>query len=313
MSFNPLEHSIVHEYSVLFSDRINQKDKKWNDGVLRFYELNGKLEVSNSDDNIIANDFIPSKSNSIIHEKYLRVKNQFQLPTKRLLVEVVEKLSVSERDVSKSFPKKAQTKPNAIKINENIPIALLKLDPNMLNTTTRRRKVGLTRKTNPDMSMKRSLTPIDSNLAKVSTPIKHLNVAKVVKPKVKEDKLITALKSNESKLIEFRVLPRIATLSNKFFQYLHHSFNESSADEPNSGEENVSDREIIQIENNDPAPVIIKKETTIVSNKSVDDADIIYDLSDLEEDDKFHEMLAKIREEQEQQEENKSKYNDDFN
>ncbi|KAK6202723.1 uncharacterized protein RJT21DRAFT_118797 [Scheffersomyces amazonensis] len=289
MSQNPLEHSVVHEYSVLYSDRILQKDKKWNDGKLRFYELNGKLEVSNSNDNIIASDFFASKSNSQIQHNYLRVDNQFKLPNRSLLIEILEIGPVYERDISKSFPKKS---PKPLKINENIPMALLKIDPNSLNlSTTRRRRIGLTRSTK-SQSIPPSLpvsipVPVPITSKKSYTPIKQNNVLKSINKQksTSNDRIKNLFKRYEQ--INALTLPRIPPSSNKRLQFLQQD---------------------LVTPNSDPIPnmevrIKVKEESIpIISTTTVEEADLIYDLSDLEEDDKFHEMIIKLRRQREEEE-----------
>ena len=80
---DPYKNSIVHEYRVLYSTRIVQKDKKWCDGILRYYEVNNKVELSNPTQLLLVSDF--------------------KLPNKLFLVMVDEKLGSSVRDVSQAI------------------------------------------------------------------------------------------------------------------------------------------------------------------------------------------------------------------
>ena len=98
----PLQ-SIVHEYNVLYSSRIHQRDKRWSDGILRFYEFNSKLEVANEHGIIITTDFIKNKPNSHTLSKTLVPDNEFKLPNNKLILQISDKISVYERDISRMF------------------------------------------------------------------------------------------------------------------------------------------------------------------------------------------------------------------
>lgn len=87
--------SIVHEWSVLYSNRIFQKDKKWCDGKLKYYVFNNKVEVSNEDDQLIEVDFITPKFASNFTDG-----NQVRLPGNRIIVEIDSHLSTYSRDIS---------------------------------------------------------------------------------------------------------------------------------------------------------------------------------------------------------------------
>lgn len=95
-----LKNSIVHEYSILYTTRIIQKDKKWSDGKLKYYEFNNKLEIFNEDGQLIEVDFIGEKFKHNLTEQ-----NEFKLPNSRLLIEIDCKLSSYVRDVSEFFKK----------------------------------------------------------------------------------------------------------------------------------------------------------------------------------------------------------------
>lgn len=87
--------SIVHEWSILYSNRIFQKDKKWCDGKLKYFEFNNKVEVLNEDDQLIEVDFITPKFASNFTNG-----NQIRLPGNRILVEIDSHLSTYSRDIS---------------------------------------------------------------------------------------------------------------------------------------------------------------------------------------------------------------------
>ena len=92
--------SVVHEYSVLYSNRIIQREKKWNDGIMRYYEFNNKVEVMNGDGHIIETDFVSNKFGNHLHEG-----KQLRLPSNRILVEIDGKNLKYTRDLSTFFSK----------------------------------------------------------------------------------------------------------------------------------------------------------------------------------------------------------------
>lgn len=120
-----LKNSIVHEYSILYSNRIIQKDKKWNDGRLKYYEFNNKLEVFNEDGNLIEVDFISEKFKHNLVEQ-----NEFKLPNNKLLIEIDCKISSYTRDVSELFKRstKGTALPSSTK-NNAIGITKIKSEP----------------------------------------------------------------------------------------------------------------------------------------------------------------------------------------
>lgn len=99
---DPYKNSIVHEYRVLYSTRIVQKDKKWCDGILRYYEVNNKVELSNPTQLLLVSDFL-SGSVGFVMSEMLASGHEFKLPNKLFLVMVDEKLGSSVRDVSQAI------------------------------------------------------------------------------------------------------------------------------------------------------------------------------------------------------------------
>lgn len=90
-----VNESIVHEWSVLYTNRIFQRDKKWCDGKLKYYVFNNKVEVSNEDDQLIEVDFITPKFASNFTDG-----KQVRLPGNRIIVEIDTHLSTYSRDIS---------------------------------------------------------------------------------------------------------------------------------------------------------------------------------------------------------------------
>lgn len=111
--------SVVHDYSILYSNRIIQKDKRWADGRLRFYEFNNKMEVYSDEQFLLASDFYPSTKKLPIQSGAFEEGSEFKLPSGKLLVSVQEYLGCSVRDVSKVFKKADRT-------SEPIPTTYIK-------------------------------------------------------------------------------------------------------------------------------------------------------------------------------------------
>lgn len=101
--------SVVHDYAILYSNRITQKDKRWTDGRLRFYELNSKIEVYSEEQFLVASDFYPSSKKLPLETGAFEEGTEYTLPSGKLVVSFQEYLGCSVRDVSKIF-KKASTR-----------------------------------------------------------------------------------------------------------------------------------------------------------------------------------------------------------
>ncbi|EGV66435.1 hypothetical protein PSN45_002965 [Yamadazyma tenuis] len=84
-----MEVSIVHEYSILYSDRLVQKDKKWVDGFLRYYEFNNKVEILNEDEQLVKGDF-----------KNISFEVGKQYVINKMLVDIIDFNGTSERYIS---------------------------------------------------------------------------------------------------------------------------------------------------------------------------------------------------------------------
>ncbi|KAK6454439.1 uncharacterized protein RJT20DRAFT_130569 [Scheffersomyces xylosifermentans] len=311
MSDNPLEHSIVHEYNILYSNRIHQKEKKWSDGVLRFYEFNSKLEISNEDGIIITTDFVRNKPTKYILEKILAEENEFKLPNNKLIILINEKLSVHERDISKALVK--QEEPVRVIKLERTQRPLRTLDSGALNgTTQRRRRIGLRKviKKEPGQSM----TQMPSE-----TPIKIENALTIMMPSLDEHKAPPIPQVAPKKMKQMvpklylnvpHVRQRIPPMSSKHFRYLHQVGSHVNTQQSTAGKhDNIEDQCNLKrnavvksdtIPNNECTNVKIKQEDSpqkslLQSPKSLEEAEIIYDLSDFEEDEKFISMIQQLR------------------
>ncbi|OBA19028.1 hypothetical protein METBIDRAFT_22843, partial [Metschnikowia bicuspidata var. bicuspidata NRRL YB-4993] len=98
--------SVVHEFAVLYSSRVYQRDKKWSDGRLRYYELNNKLEVLSEDMLLVGSDFYPHQARKPIESGVFSDGSEYTLPNGKLILEFNDYLGSFERDLSNVFAKK---------------------------------------------------------------------------------------------------------------------------------------------------------------------------------------------------------------
>ncbi|QBM89048.1 Protein of unknown function DUF2439 [Metschnikowia aff. pulcherrima] len=98
--------SIVHEFAVLYSSRVLQKDKRWSDGRLRYYELNNKLEVFSDDMLLVSTDFYPHHARKPLETGVFDEGAVYVLPSGKLILEFNEYLGSFERDLSTIFAKR---------------------------------------------------------------------------------------------------------------------------------------------------------------------------------------------------------------
>jgi len=96
---NPYSHSVVHEFSILYTSRVSQKNKCWFDGTLRYFEVNGKLEVSNEEGSVISIDFL-NKPPNVVLQTVLVPEKVLKLSNNALLLEIIAHTNDYERDVS---------------------------------------------------------------------------------------------------------------------------------------------------------------------------------------------------------------------
>lgn len=97
--------SIVHDFAVLYSPRVHQKDKKWSDGRLRYYEFNNKIEVVSDSNILVCSDFYPHNAKPPLENGVFEDGNTYMLPSGKLIVEFSEYLGCTERDISNIFLK----------------------------------------------------------------------------------------------------------------------------------------------------------------------------------------------------------------
>ncbi|KAF8004474.1 hypothetical protein HF325_001922 [Metschnikowia pulcherrima] len=98
--------SIVHEFAVLYSSRVLQKDKRWSDGRLRYYELNNKLEVFSDDMLLVSTDFYPHHARKPLETGVFDEGAVYVLPSGKLILEFNEYFGSFERDLSTIFAKR---------------------------------------------------------------------------------------------------------------------------------------------------------------------------------------------------------------
>lgn len=273
--------SIVHEYAVLYSYRILQKDKKWSDGKLRFYDFNNKMELLNMDDNIVESDFFPfSKKNPVI-SGFFAEGNQFKLPNNRALVEITDFLSIYTRDVSKLFKKNRLPSPKEITrepTKPEPPLAAAGIHLSLLQP--KRRIVGLSRTVKREPGVE---TPVHQEISperlkaaerRVSGPLRpntrptraNTGSGQSLGPVPAETDRIRALLSHSFRYPASRITPR----SSSHFRWLR------------PGETATDFDPQIKLEK-------------FSGGQKLDDADIIHDLSEFEDDEAFLELLRQLK------------------
>lgn len=110
--------SIVHEFAVLYSSRVHQKDKKWSDGRLKYYEFNRKIEILSDEMILVSSDFYPSGGKPPLECGVFEDGNTYKLPNGKLVVEFAEYLGCKERDILKMFLKQEVKKEHSAVVPE---------------------------------------------------------------------------------------------------------------------------------------------------------------------------------------------------
>lgn len=335
----------AHEYAVLYSTRIDQKEKHWRDGYIRFYEYNGKLVLVNENDVVIALDFFSSKTNAHVLEHILLDGKVFKLPTNPLLVHVLEKTRVMEPDFEDSQSGKvigrekgndhqsdsASLSPSA-KLN-HIKRAIL--TPKVKHPEMKPQSKRVVPKPHPQRpTLKLQINQPPHSVTDVASQALGLHVDNIVSsytvkrrpgriripPKssscfkyLRCEKILQNYDYSPPKHENKGVLPsaRIDSVlpQNKLYSecedpriVLHPKREEPDTDLANNYKgPHPSDvqQPLINRDKNpqsdtlhEPQSITIKKEPTIYStSKGTDDPDIIYDLSDYEQDKQFYELV----------------------
>ncbi|CAK9438141.1 uncharacterized protein LODBEIA_P24380 [Lodderomyces beijingensis] len=103
--------SIIHEYQVLYSHRTTQRDKKWKDGYLLYYEFNHKIEIYNDsiqNYHLITTDFLHDQTTAEILHSVLVNDHEFRLPSQDFVVTVNHKNCVYSKDITRMFIRKKE-------------------------------------------------------------------------------------------------------------------------------------------------------------------------------------------------------------
>lgn len=194
--------SIVHDFAVLYSTRVHQKEKRWSDGRLRFYEFNNKIEVVSEEQALIMVDFYPQNAKQPLESGVFADGTTYTFPSGKMVVEFSEYLGCTERDVSKAFSrsstprvKREEGSPAALVTSKHIKTVSVKLEENLAPSVKRARRVGL---------------------AKPKRQSKQLELTRFIKPvrETIEDRLRKAI-GHPSKT------PRILPGSNNLTRRLH--------------------------------------------------------------------------------------------
>lgn len=97
--------SVVHDFAVLYSTRVLQKEKRWSDGRMRFYEFNNKIEVYSEENMLVASDFYPHGSRKPLQSGIFADGEVYRLPSGKMVLEFSEYLGCSVRDITNAFQK----------------------------------------------------------------------------------------------------------------------------------------------------------------------------------------------------------------
>lgn len=100
--------SIVHTYSILYSKRVLQKSKSWEDGILKYYEFNKKLEVLSDDGMLVASDF-DLKEKKATETGPFEVGTTSILPNGNLIIEFIDYVGVTRKNLATLMIKSSQT------------------------------------------------------------------------------------------------------------------------------------------------------------------------------------------------------------
>lgn len=305
--------SLVKEFSVLYSNRVHQKTKNWKDGNLKYYLFNNRIDVHSESGEMIASDFFPpNKSREKIEEEYLVSGNQFKLPNAPILVEIDEKTGEYERDISIMFKKKNAAVPGGekmdsqrstpgaskeikIKYESDGNVAIPKssfdspLSPTRVISGVKRRPVGLSKmgatKNRKTIKVEQHSSTRSHSSTKSQSNTKSHSNTKSESLNVMSANAMSHLKEHEPGPgpgpTRRRPPVRIPVSSSLIFKHLRRML-----DGPNPG----ITKSVYPVVKQEAAPLVLYPETISTSN-----ANIIYDLSDLEEDMEFNEMIKRSR------------------
>lgn len=186
--------SIIHEYEILYTARVIQKSKKWNDGKLKFYEFNRKIEIHNESGHLIATDFYKNKPVGVILEKLFFENNEFKLPNANFLIQIQGKLRDFEREVNlrvKNEDSQGSQKNGSLGVNrratQDLPFSGPRNSVNTIPTPKRRvvnartlviKEPPITPSKNPPVKRPLHVTPQIIKVVNQSIDATSLNVQK---------------------------------------------------------------------------------------------------------------------------------------
>lgn len=93
--------SVIHEWRVLYSARVRQKDRRWCDGTLQYFELNRKIQILSDERMLMASDFYPA---SLPHPRFAD-GTEWVLPGGHMVVEFGEQVASAVREVKREVPR----------------------------------------------------------------------------------------------------------------------------------------------------------------------------------------------------------------
>ncbi|CAK7897808.1 hypothetical protein CAAN3_03S07558 [[Candida] anglica] len=359
MATSQVHRSVVQEYSILYSSRLKQKSKNWQDGILKFYHFNNRIDIHNGEGHLIASDFFPpSRLPSRIETEYLKEGNEFKLPNGNILIEMDEKLECYERDVSNMF-KRTDATPNPevkIKYENDTPINTMRKlnDESRLKGTVekenrsiqeltssqiKRRPIGLQRKKLHRVNVNTPPSPIIEISNNNTKQLENNSIVKVspIEPKIEAQDEVIRIPAKSSTHFKYLCKNPLQLPMQDFGSCVVGGSRSMSMDFKGEDEpvvatqhelyEDVSDEEPIADKNTVITAVerstipygselqgmrssqmqctnqnAVKQEVVVVKEgpskqckvNELNKADIIYDLSDMEEDMQFAEMVGNI-------------------
>jgi hypothetical protein len=159
------------EYTVLYTYNVVQKHKSWNDGKLKYYKFNNKVQVHTLCGVLVTEQFM----RNTIHLQNGHWGESFKVGS--ILVQIEELISEAQRDIAPVFRKDHKTRaPGAMKI---MTVPLKQLTEVSSPSVARKRRVGLSRSETPSKrrqldtarpsTQSRSLQGISSSSSTCST------------------------------------------------------------------------------------------------------------------------------------------------
>jgi len=177
--------SEILEYEIMFTYNVTQKLKKWNDGKLKYFKFNNKVQIFNDDSILITQEFL--QNDKLLQES--NWGNEFKIGG--VLITIESMISESTRDLTKMFKKDTVTpktniiypKPQISNIKSKTSTQRTPLKD--LSSTTqvkspsllgmKRRRVGLSKSMTPSKNLQSMNTTSNDelNLLASSRPIYH--------------------------------------------------------------------------------------------------------------------------------------------